>query len=211
MPDAPPFPDDLRWRGGCGPGSIDTRLEDGTPVCLRRVTPADEPLIRAGIARMSPHSRYLRFFSGAKEPPDWVIERLLDADGATHIAWGAIALEVEGQPAIGAVHAFREEDEPDCAEFSVGVVDEWHGQGLGKLLTATILLDAREEGIARFHVDTLAENQRAIAFTRNLGGERTGTQGTTMSYTLEVDTALERLEAEADPPGIAAIFAAFRE
>ena len=34
---------------------------------------------------MSPRSRYLRFFSGGASPPDWVIERLLDADGTTQL------------------------------------------------------------------------------------------------------------------------------
>ena len=199
----------MPWRGGCGPGSITTALENGNPVCIRRMSPADEGLMREGIARMSPRSRYLRFFSGMKTPPDWVIERLLDADGETHLAWGAIDLGDGAQPAIGAVHAFRDADDPDCAEFSVGVVDDYHGLGLGKLLTATILLDAREEGIARFHVETLAENTSATRFTRMLGGVGSGSVDITRGFVLEVEEALARLRAAADPPGIAAVFAAF--
>lgn len=197
------------WRGGCGPGSIDTALEDATPVCIRRVTPADEMLMREGIERMSPRSRYLRFFSGMRTPPDWVIERLLDADGEKHLAWGAIDLSKQERPAIGAVHAFRDENDPDCAEFSVAIVDDYHGLGLGKLLTATILLDAREEGIRRFHVETLSENHSAASFTRMLGGVGSGSVDMTRGFVLEVEEALARLRDAADPPGIASVFAAF--
>lgn len=192
------------------PDIIETHLENGTPVCLRRVTRDDEARIRQGIARMSPHSRYMRFFSGASAPPDWVIDRLLDADGDMHLAWGAIDTSDAEEPAIGAVHAFRDAEDRGCAEFSVGILDEWHGMGLGKILTATLLHEARAEGIARFSMDTLAENRSAIAFARLLGGERSGSDGTVLSYTLGVDEALERLEAAGDPPGIAAVYAAFR-
>ena len=208
--DDPPSPAHVPWRGGCGPGSITTAIEDGRRVCIRRVDRADEALMRAGIERMSPHSRYLRFFSGMRTPPDWVIDRLLDADGVMHLAWGALDLsEDPPRSAIGAVHAFRDEEDPECAEFSVAIIDDFHGLGLGKLLTATILLDAREEGITRFHVETLSENRSATQFTRMLGGVGSGTVDASRGFVVEIDEALTRLRQQADPPGIAHVFAAF--
>jgi len=42
--------------------SITTQLNDGTPVCVRRVRKDDEQRLRDGIAQLSPQSRYLRFF-----------------------------------------------------------------------------------------------------------------------------------------------------
>ena len=193
------------------PTIIETRLENGTPVCLRRVDRGDEQRIREGIARMSPRSRYMRFFSGAATPPDWVIDRLLDADGDRHLAWGAIDMSAPGEPAIGAVHAFREEEDRELAEFSVAILDDWHGLGLGKILTATLLLEAQGEGIARFAMNTLAENRSAIAFARLLGGRRTGSDGTVVAFELLVDEALERLRQAGDPPGILAVFDAFEK
>ena len=41
------------------------------------ITPDDEQLLRDGIARLSAESRYLRFFSPARELPPAVIERLV--------------------------------------------------------------------------------------------------------------------------------------
>ncbi|WP_174214270.1 GNAT family N-acetyltransferase [Erythrobacter sp. KY5] len=191
------------------PIEIHTRLENGNPVCIRTIREDDRELMRAGIAQMSDRSRYLRFFSGARTAPDWVIERLIAADGHDHIAWGAIDTGKDDQPAIGAVHAFRDHEDDDCAEFSVAVLDEYHGLGLGKLLTATILLDAIDEGIAEFEVNMLADNASALDFTRSLGGKIKGHDRGTLEFVLDVKTALARLKAECDPPGMAEVFAAF--
>ena len=213
---APPSPAPSGTPGSTNPDTrvIHTVLEDGHPVCIRTIRPGDEGLMRKGIERMSPQSRYLRFFSGARMPPDWVIDRLLDADGDRHIAWGALDRGPASgrgiaEKAVGSVHAFRDAEHPDCAEFSVAVLDEYHGRGLGKLLTATILLDAMEEGITSFQVDTLGENASAIDFTLSLGGSSHGVGGTTRSFQLDVAEAVARLRAECDPPGIAKVFAAF--
>ena len=185
---------------------IHTTLEDGTPVCIRTPGPGDLMLMREGLGKMSARSLYLRFFSGARTPPDWVIDRLLDVDGHDHLAWGAIASDRDGKPAIGAVHAFRSQDHPECAEFSVAVLDEFHGLGLGKLLTATILLDAAGEGLTDFTANTLSENASAIDFTKSLGGHLTARDGAVNTYSFDIAEAVERLRLECDPPGIAEVF-----
>lgn len=196
---------------GPGPSSpvIRTQLADGAAVCIRRISPADEALMREGIARLSPRSRYLRFFSGGHAPPDWVIDRLLDADGHRHLAWGALDISADPAghtgPAVGAVHAFRSDRQPQCAEFSIALLDEWHGRGLGRLLTAALLRESREEGIRTFRADTLSENRRAIAFMSALGARPTGGDGHTRSFALEVDGAIDRLEAACESPGLGAI------
>ncbi|ANY19785.1 Acetyltransferase Pat [Tsuneonella dongtanensis] len=190
--------------------TIHTRLEDGLRVCIRTIRPDDEARMREGIARMSERSRYLRFFSGMREPPPQVIERLLAADGHDHIAWGAIASDLPGEPAIGAVHAVAEADAPSRAEFSVAILDEFHDRGLGRLLTATVLLDAAEEGYEEFHAWTLAENAGAIGFVRALGAELIGREDGALEYRMPIGTAIERLRSECDPPGLAEVFRAFR-
>ena len=180
-----------------GEAIIHARLAGGEPVCLRRIGPADEALMREGIGQLSPRSRYLRFFTGGASPPDWVIDRLLDVDGHRHLAWGALDTSANPEqatgPAIGAVHAFRGNDLSDCAEFSVAVLDEWQGRGVGRLLTAVLLLEARQQGIACLQAETLRENDGAIEFITALGGRSTGGDGHTRSFRLEVAAALEIL------------------
>ena len=188
---------------------IHTRLADGMAVCIRTITPHDGERMRDGIARMSDRSRFLRFFSVQPMPPPKVIERLLAADGSGHIAWGAIASDLPGKPAIGAVHAIADPHAPERAEFSVGVVDEFHDQGVGRLLTATILLDAARSGYADFRAVTLAENTGAIGFVTSLGAELVGREDNVLEYHLPIAEAVNALRAECDPPGLADVFAAF--
>ena len=191
--------------------TIHTRLENGHPVCIRTIREDDGERMRLGIAQMSAQSRYLRFFSGARTPPDWVIERLTDVDGHDHIAWGAVDASREDTPAIGAVHAFRDPEDEDCAEFSVGVLDEYHGLGLGKLLTATILHHARAEGLAEFAVNILAENRSARDFAKSLGAEYERLEDGVMVFELDIERAIAALREECDPPGMADVFRAFAE
>ena len=166
-----------RWQEARGDAAILTRLEDGREICIRTVSPEDEGRLREGIARMSPRSRYLRFFSGATTPPDWVIERLLDVDGVLHLAWGAIDLSDPAQPAMGVVHAMRPDAGDRVAEFSVGVVDDYHGLGLGRLLAATLLLDTRDDALEALTAHVLYENTAAMRFILSFGLGRRGDCG----------------------------------
>jgi GNAT superfamily N-acetyltransferase len=188
---------------------IDTHLNDGTPICIRTVRKDDEARLREGIARLSPQSRYLRFFSGMPEPPQGVIDKLLDVDGHDHIAWGAIRTDLADKPALGVVHAFRDEDRADRAEFSVAVIDDYHGLGLARLLTATLLQACRAEGLETLSVSILPENAGAIRLTRLLGGHRVAQNGEVAEFAIDIDEALESLRRDGATAGLSAVFEAF--
>lgn len=188
---------------------IHTHLNDKTPVCIRRVRPEDESRLKEGIAQLSPQSRYLRFFSGMREAPPQVLRALASADGHDHIAWGALHSELPGAPALGVVHAFRDADDPDRAEYSVAVVDAYHGRGLARLLTAVLLLDCLQEGLEHFTVNILPENRPALALARSLGAEGLGYDAGVSVLDIDIADALIALRAEPDVPGLAAVFAQF--
>lgn len=189
--------------------AIHTQLNDGIPVCIRRVRRADEQRMRDGIARLSPQSRYLRFFSGMREAPPQVLRALVDADGYDHIAWGALRSDLQDTPALGVVHAFRDADDPETAEFSVAVVDEYHGRGLARLLTAVLLLDCAREGLENFAVNILPENRPALALARSLGAGGVGYKAGVSMLHIDIAEALAALRAETDVPGLAAVFDQF--
>lgn len=191
--------------------TINTELNDGTPVCIRRVRREDEARLRDGIAQLSPQSRYLRFFSGMREAPPQVLRVLASPDGHDHIAWGALRSDLPDTPALGVVHAFRDADEPDMAEFSVAVVDEYHGRGLARLLTAVLLLDCAREGLKQFTVHILPENRPAMALARSLGAEGAGYEAGVSVLEIDIAAALDALRKEVDVPGLAAVFAQFGE
>lgn len=174
---------------------VDLDLEDGTSICLRTIRPQDGALMREGISQMSDRSRYLRFFSGATEQPDAVIENLLDVDGQSHLAWGAIDTSAPDNPAVGAVHALRPANpSPDAElEFSVAVVDDWQKKGIARLLTAALLMHCQTRNFTTLEAYTLAENERALAFLKHLDARFADADGNVLRYTFGVSAALERL------------------
>jgi len=196
-----------RQRAGKRPPRIEdiavhSRLNDGTAVCLRTITPDDAPLIREGIARLSAESRYLRFFSPAATLPDAVIDRLVDVDGHNHIAWGAICSSCPDRPAIGAVHAVRHRADGPVGEFSVAVLDEFHGQGLARMMTAALLVHCRAEGLVELDVHMLSENAAARRLVKALGATWAGETAGVADYRFDVAAGLDALRADADAPGV---------
>lgn len=182
--------------------AVHSVLNDGTAVCLRKITSDDEQLLRDGIAKLSAESRYLRFFSPVPVLPDSVIERLVDVDGHDHIAWGAICTECEGQPAIGAVHAVRYRDGGGAGEFSVAVVDEFHGQGLARMMTAALLVHCLAEGLTVLDIHILSENAAAKRLVKSLEAVWTGESAGVAEYRLDVAAGLASLRGDADAAGV---------
>jgi RimJ/RimL family protein N-acetyltransferase len=190
---------------------IHTRLEDGTEVCIRSIRPTDELRMRQGIEQLSAQSRYLRFFSPQRMPSSAVIERLIDADGHRHIAWGAIHSGDHDHPAIGAVHAVRDEAGSATAEFSVAIVDAFHGLGLARMLIAVLLVNCRLEQIETLDVQILSENRAARGLVTWLGAERAEAEYGVTEYVLDTAAALAKLSGEASTPGLRDVFAALAE
>jgi GNAT superfamily N-acetyltransferase len=188
---------------------IDTRLNDGTPVCIREVRKDDEQRLKEGIAQLSPQSRYLRFFSGMREAPQQVIDALVTVDGHDHIAWGAIRTDLAEYPALGVVHAFRDKDDAATAEYSVAVIDAYHGRGLARMLTAVLLLDCRREGLEHLMVHILPENAAALTLARSLGARYLDLHDGVMRFEITIDEALCAMRTDLSAPGLADVFARF--
>ncbi len=183
-------------------------LSDGTAVCLRTITPEDEPLLRAGIATLSAESRYLRFFSPAPMPPDPVVAGLVEVDGHDHIGWGALCTDCEGTPAIGAVHAVRYADGGTIGEYSVAVLDAFHGEGLARMMTAALLIQCLAEGLTELDVHTLSENRAVARLVHSLGATWLRGSAGVAEYRIDVARALEGLRADREARGVQDVFRA---
>ena len=151
------------------------QLRDGSKVRLRFIGPADRDRLAAGFAKLSPESRYLRFFSAMPRLPEDVLQRLLNTDGHDHVAIGALSVGEDGKSGegIGVARFFRLKDAPDTAEAAVAVIDEKQGLGLGGLLMRALVEEATERGVRRFRASTLRDNPGAIALLQSLHGRTT--------------------------------------
>ena len=182
--------------------AFSTRLKAGNAVYLRPIGPRDRAREVDLIAGFSDHSRYLRFFTGAKTIPEAVIDQLVNVDGHNHIAWGALDLETAGAPLMGVVRAIRQ-GTSDVADLAMGVVDAHHGKGLARLLMAAVVHDAMTAGITRFTAETLAENHAARKLFLAMGGHATGRDGLVVTFEFDAALAAERLDGMVTPEALA--------
>jgi nucleotide-binding universal stress UspA family protein/RimJ/RimL family protein N-acetyltransferase len=135
---------------------------------VRPIAPDDRDLILAAFDRLSPESRYRRFFTNVGSLSDRDLDYLTDVDHHRHEA--LLALDEGGREGIG-VARFILTDEAQ-AELAVTVVDDWQGRGVGGLLLDALADRAREEGIRRFTATVLTDNDQARALISRLGVTR---------------------------------------
>jgi GNAT superfamily N-acetyltransferase len=135
-------------------------LDDGTPVRLRLLRPTDKDELARGLARLSPESQYLRFFTSKVRFTPAELRYLTELDGWNHLAIAAGEIDCNGveQDGIGVARFVRLPEEPTVAEPAVTVVDSRQGQGLGRMLVERLMQAALERGIERFRSEFLAAN-----------------------------------------------------
>ena len=132
------------------------RMRDGRSFEIRAQKPEDKQDVLAAVARTSPQSLYRRFFGPKRTFSDQEITYFLNVDFVTHVCLVVVA-EEDGHPAIvGGVRYIVQE--PDKAEVSFAVIDEYQAKGIGTALMHHIVGIAREAGIKMFTAEVLPGN-----------------------------------------------------
>ncbi|WP_405239230.1 GNAT family N-acetyltransferase [Lentisalinibacter orientalis] len=136
-------------------------LDDGTLIEFRAVQPWHKAMLAEGFTRLSPESRRRRFFTSKTGLSDEELRYLTEFDGTDHYALGAMlpagAPDGEAQ-GIGVARFVRSTSDPETAEISIVVVDDWQHRGVGKRLLERIAGAAAERGIRRIRSVALADN-----------------------------------------------------
>jgi CRP-like cAMP-binding protein len=177
-----------------------TRLADAVdPVVVRTVTgvravvrpalPSDGPALRQELRLLSRESIRMRFFS-ASQPPESVIDYLLDADHFNHAVW--VALD-ENETPVGSVRCIRSSADPAQAELAIGLADRVHGNGLGGLLVGVIGQVAVALGIARLTAETLSDNEPMRRLLRTPSTTTTHSEPGVLHSTLDPADLASRL------------------
>jgi acetyltransferase len=136
------------------------RIRNGRALPVRPLRRDDSERLIAAYERLSPESKYMRFFAMKPHLSSSDTRYLLGVDGRNHVALAAFAPEDPDQ--IVAVARFvRSADRPWAAEFAITVSDDMHGQGVGSALMARLIATALTVGIDRFVATVLAENAGA--------------------------------------------------
>ena len=155
------------------------KLRDGTPVLLRLVKPEDKDLVRRGFDRLSPESRYTRFFAPKERLTDEELHYLCDIDQEAHFALGAIREDGDdhGRPiGLGIARFVRlpgRPGEPVTAEAAIAVTDDVQHLGLGRILFTRLVAAAVERGIEHFRVEVLCSNPMMKQLIERIAPSRT--------------------------------------
>jgi RimJ/RimL family protein N-acetyltransferase len=134
-------------------------LSGGAELLVRQAQPADKGLLAAGFERLSPESRYRRFFAPIQRLSARDLAYLTEIDHHDHEALAAI------EPATGelvGVARYVRGAEPHLAEVSVVVGDPWQQRGVATLLLERLVERARAAGVTHFVALVMSENAEAL-------------------------------------------------
>lgn len=172
MPQRGPLRPTPTLRRGVGTSASSTgqivELRDGTRALIRPIGPPDRERLNEGFESASAESIFLRFLTPVPRLTSSQLDYLTAIDHVHHEA--LIAVDPETGQSFGTARYVRSDDDPDEAEFAVGVGDRWMRIGLGTALLTALVRRAREAGIIRFTGLIHADNTAIMRLTEKVGG-----------------------------------------
>lgn len=174
-------------------------LDDGTTILFRPIVPEDKPLLQEGLSRLSPETRYLRFFSPIDHFSQRQLRYLTEIDYENHYAWVAINADAPESPGIGVARWVRLHDQPDLAEGAVVVADAYQGKGIGKTLLWLAAYSAIERGIKAFQMYTLGDNATVHHLLEELGAHPVESAAGTQEFRVPLPEDPHALEGTPAP------------
>ncbi|WP_320668611.1 GNAT family N-acetyltransferase [Patulibacter defluvii] len=123
-------------------------------VRLRPVSPADEPLLRGLLDRVTGESRWTRFFTGGVD-----LDRVarMEARCDESRRFGVLALDPDGA-VVGHGMCVPLNDGSGC-EIAFEVADGHHRQGIGSAMLRQLVAEARHRGVGRLVAEVLPANR----------------------------------------------------
>ena len=185
--------------------SVTTPLADGTLLHLRPIVPSDATLLGEGFRRLSPESRFLRFFSPMEHLSSTQLRYFTEIDYVDHFAWVAtvaahhdptVTADAAGEIGVGVARYIRLTDTPGAAEAAVAVADDQHGKGIGTILLESLAAVALNRGIDAFHLLVRADNNAMIAVMTGLGAARSSSDDpSTICFVLDLPAMQDDLRS----------------
>jgi RimJ/RimL family protein N-acetyltransferase len=160
-------------------------LQDGAELEVRQVRPGDKALLAEGLERLSPESRYRRFFRPVNRFSEQDLAYLTEIDHHDHEALAAI--DPESHQLVGVARYVRGA-EPELAELSVVVGDPWQRRGVATVLLERLVERARAAGVTHFVALVMDDNTEAIRlFERLVPGPARPRQSSSGHLELEIE------------------------
>lgn len=128
-------------------------VDDGRAALIRRLTPADEPALRAALLHADPLDLRRRFL-GPPPPASTIVGLLQRVDGLHDLALGAF----DDHGRLVGVAQFDRTDDLPTAEIAIELATSWQHHGLGRRMLNALADEARAVGITRLTASYYADN-----------------------------------------------------
>ena len=161
-------------------------LRDGTAVSVRPVRADDDERLGRLYERLSPATRFRRFFTLSSQLSPPLLRYLAGVDYDRRLA---VVATVDDE--VVGVARYDRLPEGGEAEIAVLTEDAWQGRGVATVLLETLAGAARARGITTFVGTVLGENRPAVRLLRGLSAEAR----------VELVDGQYRLHAPLDPTG----------
>jgi GNAT superfamily N-acetyltransferase len=162
-------------------------LADGTAVRFEPLRRGDRRAVKRLFARLSPESRFRRFFSPVNALSERDLVFLSDVGRTAHQA--VAALDARDGSVVGIARYVQHAGRPKAADVAVAVADEVHRRGIGSLLMKRLVECARANGFDLLTATTLWENRPARALLKSTGFAATASAGTEIELELDLGGA----------------------
>ncbi len=192
--DSPRF----KWELPLSPRGVAVQLKDGSEVVVRPVRATDKQAAIEGFAKLSPQSRYRRFFTLMPTLSDNLADRLTDIDHHTHRAWAVFDPHLD--PEVGGIAVARlitDSDDGSLAEAAFAVLDSYQGRGVGQLLLDMVTSTAALNGIETIRAHTLRENRAMIGLLRSRGARSNPEESDGETVALDLSVSVDEADTTA--------------
>ncbi len=141
----------------------DVLLLDGGAARLRPIVPSDADRLVEFYSRVSPESKYMRFFAPYPNLSERDVVRFTHVDNDERVAF---VMTIRGDiVAVGRYDRLPSDD----AEVAFLVEDAHQGRGVAQLLLEHLAEAGRERGVSRFLAEVLPGNGRMVQVFRDAG------------------------------------------
>lgn len=141
-------------------------LNDGSPVTIRAVRPDDKERIVTAFLALGPRSIYARFFYAKTGLSEQELRQLTEID---YVSAVVLLVTIGAQPQETVIGLGRYAATGRDAEVAFVVADGYVGRGIAGRLLHHLTHIARENGMAKFEADVLADNAPMLAVFRDSG------------------------------------------
>lgn len=145
-------------------------LKNGVAVRVRSVRPDDKERFSDAFRKLDPETIYTRFFHHKKTLTDAELKLATELDFENAVGLAVTIEEGEQEVIIGGGRyvVIDETGTSRSAEVAFTVEEDYHRQGIARMLLQHLALIAREKGLSRFVAEVLPENRGMLTvFSRS--------------------------------------------